>query len=153
LDLLVSDADELENAEFDLHIEDVANSDRVFGVFPTRARGRAAVQVLVLNSDALDFEDAGKREFSFRIVVTPVRHRKSSDAPHVVIRIRLSDVNDNDPVFAQDSFVLEVSEDVPAGHLVSTIEARDEHSGEFGRVRYSLQVRGVRTPSRLVIET
>ena len=49
-----------------LVIEDVANSDGVFSVYPDRAVGRTPVIIRVANPEYLDYESEGGRSFSFR---------------------------------------------------------------------------------------
>ncbi|CAG0914761.1 unnamed protein product [Notodromas monacha] len=141
LNLLVTDLDEAENAEFILKFVNVKNSEGVFSVFPTRVRGRAAVQIHVLNSAALDYEDPEKREFEFKIFAEPVRSfvGNKGDIPFASVRIKLSDANDNDPMFDKSEFVIDVQENIKAGHQIAQINATDKDSGEFGRIRYSVQ--------------
>ena len=66
LNLVVDDADTSRNAEYELVIEDVANSDGVFSVYPDRAVGRTPVIIRVANPEYLDHESEGGRDFSFR---------------------------------------------------------------------------------------
>ena len=66
LNLVVDDADTSRNAEYELVIEDVANSDGVFSVYPDRAVGRTPVIIRVANPEYLDYESEGGRDFSFR---------------------------------------------------------------------------------------
>jgi hypothetical protein len=53
----------------------------------------------------------------------------------------VQDVNDNVPVFQQDSFEAHVSESASAGTLVTSITASDRDSGLFGQMglQYSLE--------------
>ncbi|NXU16630.1 PCDG2 protein, partial [Pardalotus punctatus] len=62
-----------------------------------------------------------------------------------VLSLRVLDVNDNAPVFAQERYSARVAENNAAGALVLTVLARDADWGQNARVRYRLwegRVRG-----------
>ena len=64
---MVHDADTSRNAEYELVIENVANSpEGVFSVYPDRAVGRTPVIIRVANPEYLDYESEGGRDFSFK---------------------------------------------------------------------------------------
>uniref|UniRef100_A0A8B9EFI6 Cadherin domain-containing protein n=1 Tax=Anser cygnoides TaxID=8845 RepID=A0A8B9EFI6_ANSCY len=54
------------------------------------------------------------------------------------VNVRVLDLNDNAPVFAQASYVVEVPEDLPVGALVLQLEAEDPDEGTNGQVTYYL---------------
>ncbi|XP_074866172.1 protocadherin beta-15-like [Carettochelys insculpta] len=53
------------------------------------------------------------------------------------IRVRVSDVNDNPPVFAEASYVLRVQENNVPGLLIGRVQAADVDAEQNGQVRYS----------------
>ena len=57
--------------------------------------------------------------------------------------LQLLDVNDNAPVFRQDSYSAELSEDVLPFTKVVTVQASDADTGDFGKISYSLQGEGI----------
>ncbi|XP_054424289.1 protocadherin beta-6 [Pteronotus mesoamericanus] len=54
------------------------------------------------------------------------------------IQIRVLDVNDNAPEFAQELYEAQVPENSSLGSLVITVSARDLDAGSFGEVSYAL---------------
>ncbi|NWV20403.1 PCDGA protein, partial [Origma solitaria] len=62
----------------------------------------------------------------------------------VVLALRVLDVNDNAPVFAQERYSARVAENNAAGALVLTVLARDADWGQNARVRYRLSEGRVR---------
>ncbi|NWV16630.1 PCDG5 protein, partial [Origma solitaria] len=61
-----------------------------------------------------------------------------------VLALRVLDVNDNAPVFAQERYSARVAENNAAGALVLTVLARDADWGQNARVRYRLSEGRVR---------
>ncbi|XP_071425971.1 protocadherin gamma-A10-like isoform X13 [Pithys albifrons albifrons] len=65
---------------------------------------------------------------------------------NVVLALRVLDVNDNAPVFTQESYSARLAENNAAGALVLTVRATDADWGQNARVRYRLsegRVRGL----------
>uniref|UniRef100_A0AAV2L7D6 Cadherin-20 n=1 Tax=Knipowitschia caucasica TaxID=637954 RepID=A0AAV2L7D6_KNICA len=54
------------------------------------------------------------------------------------VHIRLSDINDNPPVFDQRLYQMSVPESAPVGTVVGTIWARDQDSGPNALMKYSV---------------
>ncbi|XP_059779938.1 protocadherin-23 [Balaenoptera ricei] len=71
----------------------------------------------------LDFEEATEYELHIQISDL-VHHTEGTLIVHVL------DVNDNPPVFSQDSYQVTISESVPMGHIVLTVVATDVESNE-----------------------
>ncbi|NXU17818.1 PCDGA protein, partial [Pardalotus punctatus] len=72
-----------------------------------------------------------------------------------VLSLRVLDVNDNAPVFAQESYSARVAENNAAGALVLTVLARDADWGQNARVRYRLwegRVRGAPLSSYVSVQ-
>ncbi|NWI88841.1 PCDGC protein, partial [Pitta sordida] len=64
----------------------------------------------------------------------------------VQVRINVTDLNDNPPVFSKSVYEARVAENLPAGSLVLQVRATDADAGSNGRVSYSFGnvPRGVR---------
>lgn len=50
--------------------------------------------------------------------------------------VLIADVNDNSPIFPQDSYSLELSESLPVGTVITNLFATDEDFGTNGQVTY-----------------
>ncbi|KAG7473620.1 hypothetical protein MATL_G00097750 [Megalops atlanticus] len=67
----------------------------------------------------------------------PGKHgQPNSDTAYV--RIFISDVNDNKPVFAQNIYEIEVDEGADVGFAVVTVSANDEDEGANAKLRYQI---------------
>ncbi|XP_036390924.1 neural-cadherin-like [Megalops cyprinoides] len=67
----------------------------------------------------------------------PGKHgQPNSDTAYV--RIFISDVNDNKPVFAQNVYEIEVDEGADVGFAVVTVSANDEDEGANAKLRYQI---------------
>ncbi|XP_030644108.1 LOW QUALITY PROTEIN: protocadherin-23 [Chanos chanos] len=55
-----------------------------------------------------------------------------------LLLVKITDLNDNAPVFEQDSYVARVREDVPQGSAVLQVRARDRDEGVNSHLRYSI---------------
>uniref|UniRef100_H2YUK4 Cadherin domain-containing protein n=1 Tax=Ciona savignyi TaxID=51511 RepID=H2YUK4_CIOSA len=69
---------------------------------------------------------------------------------HVSVRIRVTDDNDNDPIFEQLEYSVTLLENLPSGHVVSRVQAHDADSGAAGRIRYAISRRNKATAQNLV---
>ncbi|XP_057583647.1 protocadherin-23 isoform X1 [Hippopotamus amphibius kiboko] len=78
---------------------------------------------VVVLMETLDFEEAA--EYELHIQISDLVHHTEG-----TLIIRVLDVNDNPPVFSQDSYQVTISELVPVGHPVLTVWARDVESNE-----------------------
>ncbi|KAL3880301.1 hypothetical protein ACJMK2_032549 [Sinanodonta woodiana] len=56
----------------------------------------------------------------------------------VVIRVVVTDVNDNSPVFVDDNITVRVKENTTVGTVVSKLSATDRDIGENGRISYRI---------------
>ncbi|XP_041123428.1 neural-cadherin [Polyodon spathula] len=67
----------------------------------------------------------------------PGKHgQANSDTSYV--RIFISDVNDNKPIFAQSVYEVNVDEDADVGFVVITVSANDEDEGANAKLRYQI---------------
>ena len=88
----------------------------------------------------LDHEDLSDKEITFSVDAKGSRFpgMKTDPIATTKIIVHVQDINDHSPVFLQDSYSAKISEDIKWPTTVLTVSARDEDSGDFGRVRYSL---------------
>ena len=89
-------------------------------------------------SGILDYEDPANREF--HITVTANNPPLSNTTTTL---IRVTDVNDNMPIFEQESYAVSVPEHSPQSSTpVLTVRATDADSGLNGDIRYAIITRG-----------
>ncbi|XP_067160741.1 protocadherin gamma-B5 isoform X1 [Apteryx mantelli] len=86
---------------------------------------------LVLEA-ALDRE----KQSSFQMVLTAVDGGAPARSGTVQLRISVTDLNDNAPVFSKSAYEARVRENLPAGSLVLQVRATDADAGSNGRVSY-----------------
>lgn len=139
LDMNVTDRDVGINSKFSLRLEDVSD---VFDVEPKLVTGFSQVHIRVANG-SLDYENPNQRKFIVLVIAeeTDTNPKLSSTA---TITVTVSDVNDNKPVFEEQSYSASISESALPGQYITTITAKDLDSGNFGDagIRYSLSGNG-----------
>ncbi|XP_042523058.1 LOW QUALITY PROTEIN: cadherin-related family member 2 [Dipodomys spectabilis] len=132
LTMAAYDPDKGRNGTFELFLE--GPDAPAFSVSPTRAAGSADVQVLVRDSEMVDYEN--KTVMMVQVVATDVVSKNSSVAS---VTIHLRDVNDHRPTFPKNLYIFEVPEHSPPGFVVTnTTLATDPDTGEWGHITYSL---------------
>ncbi|KAM7042520.1 uncharacterized protein M8220_007689 [Acridotheres tristis] len=82
---------------------------------------------------ALDRE----KQSSFDFLLTAVDGGEPARSGTVQIRVHVTDLNDNPPVFTKAVYEARVAENLPAGSLVLQVRATDADAGSNGRVSYS----------------
>ena len=75
---------------------------------------------------------------SYELVVEARDHGTPSLRNRTTIRLTVTDVNDNPPIFEKTSHQLRVREDVAKGSPLLTLTALDSDVGTNGQVRYSI---------------
>ena len=136
--LIVTDTDVAENARFSLSLEDVDLSNpatKAFAVYPQTAVGRSAVQLKVINSNLIDYEEESKRVFSFNVVATGSLNGEKS-VSHVTLIV--VDANDHSPSFDSEQYIVQVPEAAPPNISIFSLQATDADSDEFGSITYSM---------------
>lgn len=83
---------------------------------------------------ALDRE----RLASYLLTVVVRDHGSPPRSATMAVSVRVLDLNDNAPSFAQASYAVEVPEDLPMGSLVLQLVAEDPDEGTNGQVSYYL---------------
>ncbi|XP_031698591.1 protocadherin alpha-8-like, partial [Anarrhichthys ocellatus] len=82
------------------------------------------------------------------LFVTAVDGGKPQRSGTLNVSIIVLDVNDNRPIFSQDTYQIEIYENVPVGTTVTRVNATDPDEGTNGEIEYSLS----RTLARKVYE-
>ncbi|XP_038547944.1 protocadherin gamma-A4-like [Micropterus salmoides] len=72
------------------------------------------------------------------IFVTAVDGGKPQRSGTLNVSIIILDINDNPPIFSQDTYQIEIYENVPVGSAVTTVSAIDPDEGPNGEIEYSL---------------
>ncbi|KAI2804340.1 hypothetical protein BLOT_003322, partial [Blomia tropicalis] len=69
----------------------------------------------------------------YTLSLSASNHRCTSN---IRIRILIEDVNDNNPVFQQAEYMVELKENTPIGHVVTTLTATDNDEIDDGKLKY-----------------
>lgn len=81
---------------------------------------------------SLDYES--EEDYTFIVVAKDGGNQNTTAS----VTINVGDVNDHDPRFDRNPYILNITENLNVGHLVGKITARDEDSGQLGSVTYSI---------------
>uniref|UniRef100_A0A4W2DXU0 Cadherin domain-containing protein n=1 Tax=Bos indicus x Bos taurus TaxID=30522 RepID=A0A4W2DXU0_BOBOX len=88
----------------------------------------------LVTDGALDRE----RTPEYNVTITAVDRGKPPLSSSTTITLRITDVNDNAPVFHQASYEVHVAENNPPGASIAQVSARDPDLGPNGQVVYSI---------------
>jgi hypothetical protein len=91
-------------------------------------------QVTFHVTDELDRETTGKN-IEVHVKSTTSNGKVSTDE---IINVRVTDVNDNAPVFEKKTLLMTIPEDAEEGFEVGQLVATDADTGKFARIVYSL---------------
>ncbi|NWV24947.1 PCDGA protein, partial [Origma solitaria] len=121
------------------------------GDVPFRLQSSHSSYYSVVTARELDREQVSEYNLTVRAADGGSPPLQSS----AVLSLRVLDVNDNAPVFAQERYSARVAENNAAGALVLTVLARDADWGQNARVRYRLsegRVRGAPLSSYVSVQ-
>ncbi|XP_028045888.2 cadherin-86C [Monomorium pharaonis] len=110
------------------------NNNGTFEINPTVAERTADFVLMVRDNALIDYEMY--KSLSFKIIAQEVGPATNLSASANVI-IHIQDVNDNPPVFDEESYEVTLSENVTAGTRVIQVHATDKDTGLFGSIRYT----------------
>ncbi|XP_078366665.1 protocadherin Fat 4-like [Oculina patagonica] len=121
------DADEGSNAAVTYNIVDGADGKFII----------EASSGIVRPSSRLDYESMADKFYILNISATDNGHPQFTS--YAILNITVTDFNDNQPKFSQNSFNLGVSEDTAVDTYFDQITATDEDTGENAKITYSLK--------------
>ncbi|XP_076173320.1 uncharacterized protein LOC143149635 [Ptiloglossa arizonensis] len=110
------------------------NNNGTFEINPTVAERTADFIIVVRDNALIDYEL--HKTLSFKIVAQEVGPATNLSASVPVI-IGLRDINDNPPVFDEESYELTLSENVTAGTRVIQVHATDIDTGAYSDIQYT----------------
>uniref|UniRef100_A0A8C3A1W7 Protocadherin 2 alpha a 15 n=1 Tax=Cyclopterus lumpus TaxID=8103 RepID=A0A8C3A1W7_CYCLU len=76
---------------------------------------------------------------TLELMVTAVDGGKPQRSGKLNVSIIVLDINDNRPIFSQDTYQIEIYENLPVGTTVTRVNAIDPDEGTNGEVEYSLR--------------
>nr|XP_009931755.1 PREDICTED: LOW QUALITY PROTEIN: protocadherin-16 [Opisthocomus hoazin] len=123
--LRATDPDGGENGRLEYHVAD-GDPGQDFSLDP--------VSGVLSTARALDREQVA----SYSLIVVVQDHGTPPRSATMSVNVRVLDLNDNAPGFSQDTYVVEVPEDLPVGALVLQLVAEDPDEGTNGQVSYYL---------------
>ncbi|XP_041652775.1 cadherin-related family member 2 [Cheilinus undulatus] len=112
----------------------------VFGVEPQVTTSERAVQLVVMQSQKLDYE---KTQLMIVEVIATDQDDESFRST-ATVTIHIKDTNDNNPKFPEQSYSLNVSEHSPIGTVVAQITAEDPDTMDQGNITYHLLPESIR---------
>ncbi|NXP21473.1 PCDGA protein, partial [Scytalopus superciliaris] len=121
------------------------------GDVPFRLQSSQGSYYRVVTAKELDRE----KESEYNVTVRATDGGSPSLQSSAVLALRVLDVNDNAPVFAQERYSARLSENNAAGALVLRVRATDADWGQNARVRYRLgegRVRGAPLSSYVSVQ-
>ncbi|NXJ74252.1 CDHR2 protein, partial [Trogon melanurus] len=140
LSIVTHDADKGINSTYELYLQGPNAS--AFIVSPTRIVGTGEVQLLVLNSSAVDYEISHVMEVQ---IIANDTGKPTDCCSTATVTIDLIDSNDHIPEFPQSTYRLSVMENSPDGTIIaSNITAYDPDSGVLGQITYQLLPESIR---------
>ncbi|NXF75784.1 PCDGD protein, partial [Sclerurus mexicanus] len=107
------------------------NSNPSFSLDMKENAGGKKQPELVLER-ALDRE----KENSFELVLTAVDGGDPARSGTVLVRVNVTDANDNPPVFSKSVYEVQLVENLPMGSLLLRVQATDADAGSNGHVSY-----------------
>lgn len=122
--LTVSDKDSGENGRFECHLNDTH----------FKIKEEYSSEYQIVTAAAVDREDVS----SYSLTLTCVDFGDEPQESVRLLRVLVTDVNDNDPVFSQDEYNDDLIENNYVGKVLMTVNATDQDSGSNGEVFYSL---------------
>uniref|UniRef100_A0A668AWP3 Protocadherin 1 n=1 Tax=Myripristis murdjan TaxID=586833 RepID=A0A668AWP3_9TELE len=129
---LATDRDSDRNGVADYALTAGPDAATLFGLQVAEDRGEKLPQLIVLGS--LDRELKDSYDLTIKAVDGGNPQRYSS----ALLRVVVTDANDNSPKFEKSTYEAEVSENSPVGHSVLQVRANDSDMGPNGEIEYTL---------------
>uniref|UniRef100_A0AAV2J873 Cadherin domain-containing protein n=1 Tax=Knipowitschia caucasica TaxID=637954 RepID=A0AAV2J873_KNICA len=129
---LATDRDSERNGVADYALTAGLDAATLFGLQVAEDRGEKLPQLIVLGN--LDRELKDSYDLTIKAVDGGNPQRYSS----ALLRVLVTDANDNSPKFEKSTYEAEVSENSPMGHSVLQVKANDSDMGPNGEIEYTL---------------
>ncbi|XP_005737959.1 protocadherin-1 [Maylandia zebra] len=129
---LATDRDSDRNGVADYALTAGPDAATLFGLQVADDRGGKLPQLIVLGN--LDRELKDSYDLTIKAVDGGNPQRYSS----ALLRVVVTDANDNAPKFEKSTYEAEVSENSPVGHSVLQVKANDSDMGPNGEIEYTL---------------
>ncbi|EFN81179.1 Cadherin-86C [Harpegnathos saltator] len=110
------------------------NNNGTFEINPTVAERTTDFIITVRDNTLIDYET--HKSLSFKIIAQEVGPATNLSASATVM-IFIQDVNDNPPVFDEESYEVTLPENITAGTRVTHVRATDKDTGFFGSIKYT----------------
>lgn len=127
----VSDNDSGKNGVFSLSL---FGNNGTFEITPTVAERHAQFIIKVRDNVMLDYE--ARKSVVFQIIAQELGPATNLSVI-ANVTVYLNDVNDNAPIFLEQSYEVELAENVTAGARVVQVQADDVDTGVFGKIQYT----------------
>ncbi|XP_010741350.1 protocadherin-17 isoform X1 [Larimichthys crocea] len=98
-----------------------------------KVRGDGTIYPELVVQRPLDREDQSHHT----LLLTAIDGGEYPRSGSMQINVRVTDSNDNSPIFEKSSYVIEISENSPPGKILINLNATDEDEGSNGQVVYS----------------
>lgn len=134
-DLLVEDVDKLAGTKLDYQITEDNSQDNFYVDVRNGGVGQGA-NVSLRVKKTLDRDSmANFLQGIYTITVTAGNQRCSTSTR---IKIMVEDVNDNNPVFEKEEYMVDLKENTPIGHVVTRLTATDKDEIDRNKLRYHI---------------
>ncbi|XP_062869856.1 protocadherin-1 isoform X1 [Trichomycterus rosablanca] len=143
---LATDKDTERNGVADYTLSAGPEAVSLFGLQVADDRGEKLPQLIVMGN--LDRELKDSYDLTIKVVDGGSPPRYSS----ALLRIVVTDANDNAPKFEKSSYEAEVSENSPVGHSVLQVKANDSDLGPNGEIEYTIHQASDPVPKLLQID-
>ncbi|TSV15261.1 Protocadherin-1 [Bagarius yarrelli] len=143
---LATDKDTERNGVADYTLTAGPEAVALFGLQVADDRGEKLPQLIVMGN--LDRELKDSYDLTLKVVDGGSPSRYSS----ALLRVVVTDANDNAPKFEKSSYEAEVSENSPVGHSVLQVKANDSDLGPNGEIEYIIHQASDPVPKLLQID-
>ncbi|XP_044757697.1 protocadherin Fat 4-like isoform X3 [Coccinella septempunctata] len=128
----VEDMDLGDNGTFSIIMDNGESSvdyAKAFELIPDSGYQHASFSLTVIDSNSLDYENEDWKEIKFNIIAIETANESHMDSK--TITIKLLDINDEPPIFVNESDSVDIPEDIKAGETVFNAIAIDKDAGDI----------------------
>ncbi|KAK1800276.1 hypothetical protein P4O66_000320 [Electrophorus voltai] len=143
---LATDKDTERNGVADYVLTAGPEALALFDLQVTDDRGEKLPQLIVMGNLDRELKDSYDLNIKAMDGGSPSRHSSA------LLRVIITDANDNAPKFEKSSYEAEVSENSPVGHSVLQVKANDSDLGANGEIEYTIHQAGDPVPKLLQID-